>query len=311
MKLKLTLRHILLITLISVIYLFINGCKNDNEVELSEKDLEIQEIQKGVTAGNEDLNISFLLDLSDRINPEKYPNPTMDFYKRDAAYIKSVADLFYGHLRGKKLRLMNDNIQVFFDPEPMNSNINKISMGLKYSFTRKTTTLDKIEKVKAVYATTPIEIYELAIKDDDYVGSDTWKFFKSKVKDYCVEENHRNILVVLTDGYIYHKNKKIDHENLSTYLTPQTIREDKLNTTHWESIMNSDGYGFIPATTGLDNLEVLVLGINPDTKNPFEEDVIIKYWSDWFIAMGIKNYEIKTAGLPSNMEGLIKDFIIK
>lgn len=295
-----------------LISITIIGCKNDAENEDLELDeAALTEIVEKTNTGIENLNISFLLDLSDRINPEKYPNPTMDFYERDAAYIKSVSDAFYAHLRGKKVRLMNDNIQVFFDPEPLNPSINKMSSNLKYSFTRKTTTLGKIEEVKETYQTTPIEIYKLAIEDNKYVGSDTWKFFKSKVKDFCMEKEHRNILVVLTDGYIYHKNNKFKEANKSTYLTPQTIRENKLNNSNWESKMKEESYGFIPATSGLENLEVLVLGINPDTKNPFEEDVITKYWSDWLGAMGVKKYEIKTAGLPSNMDKVIKEFILK
>lgn len=291
---------------------FIISCKKDVEPEITEpSEVANEHLIEKTNTGNQNLNVSFLLDLSDRIDPEKYPNPAMDFYERDAAYINSVSAAFYAHLRSKKLRLMDDNIQVFFDPEPLNSGINKLSKNLKYSFVRKNTTLKKIEDVKDIYEKTPIEIYKLAIQDNKYVGSDTWKFFKSKVKDYCTEENHRNILVVLTDGYIYHKDSKINDGNKSTYLTPTTIRADGLNTIGWEKKMDDNGYGFIPATSGLDNLEVLVLGINPSVNNPFEEDVIIKYWSDWFDAMGVKKYEIKTAGLPANMDKVIKDFILK
>ncbi|PQJ33205.1 hypothetical protein BST92_10760 [Nonlabens arenilitoris] len=298
--------------LLFLLFILLTGCKNDSNIEdLDSLETNIVETVEKTNTGNQDINVSFLLDLSDRINPKKYPNPTMDFYERDAAYIRSVSTAFYSHLRGKKVRLMNDKIQVFFDPEPLNQRINKISSNLKFSFTRKTTTIEKIRDVRKVYDSMPVEIYKLAIADDKYIGSDTWKFFKTKVKDYCIEKDHRNILVVLTDGYIYHKDTKFKEENKSTYLTPQTIRAAGLNSSKWEEKFNDHGYGFIPAIEGLDNLEVLVLGINPDNKNPYEEDVIRKYWSEWFDAMGIKKYEIKTAGLPANMDKVIKDFILK
>ena len=58
-------------------------------------------------------------------------------------------------------------------------------------------------------------------------------------------------------------------------------------------------------------LVILVLGINADKKNPYEEDVIIKYWEDWFNDMKVKKYEIKTSALPSNMDKIIKEFILK
>ncbi len=258
-----------------------------------------------------DLNISFLLDLSDRIDPEKYPNETMEFYMRDAAYMQSVSEAFDAHLRTKKVRQMNDKMQVFFDPAPKNQNINSISNDLKYEVYRNTASLELLEEIKTTYATKPLEIYKLAIDDSKYVGSDTWKFFKNKVKDYCIDDAYRNILVVITDGYIYHKDSKIKDGNKTTYLTPQTIRSFGLNKSEWKDIMLEDEYGFIPATTDLENLEVLVLGINPDPKNPYEGDIIRAYWSEWLEAMGVKRYSIKNADLPSNMDGIIKEFILQ
>ena len=259
---------------------------------------------------SENLNISFLLDLSDRIDPTKYPNETMEFYMRDAAYIKSVSEALDTHLRRKKVRQMDDKMQVFFDPSPKNQNINTISNDLKYEVSRHTASLELLDGMKTTYATKPIEIYKLAIEDDKYVGSDTWKFFKNKVKDYCVDSTYRNILVVLTDGYIYHKDSKMTEGNKTTFLTPQTIRGFDLNQSDWKDRMTEDEYGFIPAATGLENLEVLVLGINPDPKNPYEGDVIKTYWSDWLDSMDVKRYSIKNADLPSNMDGIIKDFVL-
>lgn len=259
---------------------------------------------------SENLNISFLLDLSDRIDPTKYPNATMEFYMRDAAYIKSVSEAFDIHLRAKRVRQMNDKMQVFFDPSPKNQNINSISDNLKYEVTRKNASLEMLDNIASTYSTKPLEIYKLAIEDDKYVGSDTWKFFKNKVRDFCIDDSFRNILVVLTDGYIYHNDSKIKEENKTTYLTPQTIRSFGLNKSDWEDRMVEGEFGFIPATTNLGNLEVLVIGINPDSNNAYEEDVIKKYWSEWLDAMGVTTYRIKTADLPSNMDKIIKEFIL-
>ncbi|MBN4085041.1 hypothetical protein JYT89_01720 [Flavobacteriaceae bacterium AH-315-B10] len=282
-------------------------CANDSDKK--SKQSSKTTLTKGKSKFVKNLNISFLLDLSDRINPKKYPNESMEYYLRDVAYIKSVSETFDSHLRKKKVRQMNDRIQVFFDPEPQNQNINNISNDLRYSVSRDNASLELLDEIKSVYSTKPIEIYELAIKDNNYVGSNTWRFFKSKVKDFCIEEGYRNILIILTDGYIYHKDAKIKEGNLTSYLTPQDIRNFKLNTSNWNDKITNDNFGFIPKTDSLQKLEILVLGINPDKKNPYEEDVIIKYWSDWFNKMNVKRYEIKITDLPSNMDKLIKDFI--
>ncbi|PQJ80866.1 hypothetical protein [Polaribacter porphyrae] len=258
----------------------------------------------------QNLNISFLLDLSDRINPQKYPNESMEFYQRDIAYIKSVSEAFDTHLRNKRVRQMNDKIQLFFDPAPLNENINKISNQLKYNVYKDNINLELLDNIKETYTKKPIEIYDLAIKDNSYVGSDTWRFFKNKIKDFCIEDDHRNILVILTDGYIFHKNTQIKEDNYTSYLTPQIIRKFRLNSSNWEEKIEKEKYGFIPATDHLESLEILVLGINPDKKNSYEQDVIVKYWSNWFKSMKVIKYNIKSAGLPSNMDKIIKDFIL-
>lgn len=294
------------IVFISLVILNIACGGNDSKEvkETSKKDS--NEVVKKTDLNN--WNVSFLLDLSDRINPEKYPNESLDYYKRDVGYINSVAQVFSSHLGTKKNRSMNDKIQLYFDPEPLNSEINSISKKLKYHVTKGNVTLDLLDEIKNTYANSPIEIYNLAIEDGQYVGSDTWKFFKNKVKDYCVDEAYRNVLIILTDGYIYHESTKIREENLSTYITPETIRSNHLNDSKWKTKLDEGNFGFIPLDLDLSNLEILVIGINPDVKNPYEEDVIKAYWTTWFEKMNVKKFEIKNADLPSNMEKVIKDF---
>jgi len=86
---------------------------------------------------SENLNISILLDLSDRISPKKYPNKSMEFYLRDVGYINSVAEAFTNHVRAKKVRKVNDKMQLFFDPAPLNPEINALSKELKISVDQK------------------------------------------------------------------------------------------------------------------------------------------------------------------------------
>ncbi len=284
------------------------SCAEEKEKDI--KDLTVQEQAPSKKSGKENLNISLLLDLSDRIDTVKYHIPAMEQYQRDVSYIQSVANVYVGHMRHKKLRTLNDRIAVYFDPEPHNSEINKISKDLKFQVNRNNATLEIFDKIEAAYANKPRNIYELALEDGKYVGSDTWGFFRNKVKDYCIESDYRNILIILTDGYIYHEDNKRKDGNQTSYLTPQDIRAFGLNKTNWLEKINEKEYGFLPATQELKNLEVLVLGINPDSKNPYEEEVIRKYWSDWFDKMKVARYDIKATVLPSNMDKIIKDFIL-
>jgi hypothetical protein len=297
MKLNIKLTTILLISVIT------SSCKNDaadtNKGPIKTKDV------------SENLNISLLLDLSDRISPTKYPNPTMEYYLRDVGYINSVSEAFTEHIRSKKIIRAHDKIQLFFDPTPLNPEINKISQDLKIEINKGNVSKELIKNIKTTYGSNPLEIYNLAIKDGNYVGSDIWRFFKTKINDYCVEKEYRNILVILTDGYIYYKDTQMREGNLTTYLTPELINSNKLNSPEWNKKIMNQKLGFLKANNDLSNLEILVLGINPSPKNPYEEDILKTYWTNWFQTMKVKRFEIRNADLPSNMDKIIKNFISK
>ncbi len=298
-------KTIVALTLLTGIPLLCIKCKSEEKPKepVSTKGANTKE-------ASNNLNISILLDLSDRINPTKYPSKTMDFYKRDIGYIESVSTSFDSFLRSKKTRTLNDKISIFFEPAPLNEKINSLSESLKYHFTRDNTSKELLKEFVSKYKTIPQKFYELAITDDKYIGSDIWGFFKSKVDVFCMEENARNIVVVLTDGYIYHSNNKIQEDNYTSYLTPQTIRKNSLNKSSWKQKMDESKFGYLPTGKELSDVEVLVLGLNPSKSNPYELDVLKKYWSDWLENMGVKKYEIHQAFLPSNMDKVIEKFIM-
>lgn len=266
---------------------------------------------KGVDSitNNKNLNISILIDLSDRIDPEKYPNPSMEFYQRDLEYIKAIKTGFIDHVKSKKVIQLNDQMQIFFNPEPSDPEINDFAKQLKVSF-YKNTSKENIKLVDEKYTSLPDRIYQSAIQDKKYVGSDIWGFFKNKVKDYCIKDKHRNILFILTDGYMFHKDSKFSEGNKTSYLTPELVKSMKLNSSDFKTKIEDKDFGFIKANDNLDNLEVVILGINPEKGNPFEDEIIKIYWENWLKEMNIKKYQIKDADLPSNLEPLIKNTIL-
>jgi hypothetical protein len=287
----------------------LQSCKQDPKAEVVEEETIPVPVIK--TSSNDNLNISILIDLSDRINPEKYPSPAMEFYLRDIGYMESVAESFEWHVLNKKVIKIDDKIQVFIDPEPSDQSLNRKIGQLKTHFTRQNVNKDSILKVPEKYGNISRLIYNLAIEDNHYVGSNIWGFFKNKVDDYCIDEGYRNILVILTDGYIYHKDAKMEQGNRTSYIIPQSIKMNGLNKSDWQKRMDEKDFGFIVPEKDLSNLEVLVLGINPVKGSPYEEDVIRTYWGKWFDEMKVKNYEIKQADLPTHMDKIIQDFILK
>ena len=99
----------------------------------------------------------------------------------------------------------------------------------------------------------------------------------------------------------------------TSYLTPKSLGTLKLDRSDWKDIMAKKDFGFIPATIGLEDLEVLVIGIQSNNDdNPYAQDIIQTYWENWLLEMGVQksNLKIKNADIPSSIEKVIFDFIL-
>ena len=284
------------------------GCPPTNDSHERSENAESKQLRRIIK--NQKINLSIFLDVSDMIDPKKHPNETMDYYKRDIGYIEAIINAFQEHLSNARVAFMDDKVQLFIDPLPGSLTVNSIIDSLKVSFDRDTVTREGIDSLDVTYADLSERLYEQSIEDNNFIGSDIWGFFRRKVNDYCISDNHRNIVIIFTDGYIYHRDNLITDGNKSSYLTTARIRQLGLNNSNWENTFTENQCGFIINNQNLGNLEVLVLGINAYRGNPFEEDVIRAYWSDWLSGMGIEKYAIKTADLPSNLDGFIKEFIL-
>lgn len=287
-------------------------CKKDIKDEIKEKQTTIKsntlsKCPKFILDQKENnLNVSVLLDLSDRIEESKTK-------KKDSAYLTSLSKSFVAHIKSKKLILLEDRMQLFFNPEPSDEKINEIAKKLKVAFTKETSKA-LISETLSLYAESPSMLYDLAKADAEslggYPGSDIWRFFKDNVKDYSIDECHRNILVILTDGYMFYNKTVMKEGNRTSYITPKSLNKLKLNKSSWKDEMKKKDLGFIPANSGLNDLEVLVIGITShNDENAYAQYIIEAYWKQWFDEMGVKKYKIKNADISSSIEKVISDFI--
>lgn len=75
------------------------------------------------------LNITFLLDLSDRIEPSKYPN-TPEHWQRDMAIVNDFVEIFKNEIHNKGNLGMKGKMRVLFSPAPKDESINEIAKAL-------------------------------------------------------------------------------------------------------------------------------------------------------------------------------------
>lgn len=240
---------------------------------------------------NKPLNISIYLDLSDRLIREMTPSQK----DKDIQIVNYMAEILKNHSVGQKILPSRDRIKVFFYPSPNDSKISLLSNDLEMDLSKAQPAEKKmiLTEFQEKFATSLTQIYDATLQAENWIGSDIWGFFKKQVDTYCVREGSRNIIVILTDGYIYHAQNKVQQGDDYSYILPKTLSNPKS--------------GLIVSRTGLEDLEVLMLEVNP--VDPKQQDQMEKILQDWFSGMGVKKFYVGETDQPSNTKLIIDRFM--
>lgn len=270
--------------LITLIVPVMAGC-GSNESEQANAD--------GDVAGQSlPLNISVYLDLSDRLMRDLTPTQSV----RDIEIVDHLADLFSEDcIKNGKIINSKNHFQVFFYPAPNNSEIATLAKGLNVDLNKLPIQEKKVElkNMKERFNKNLTQIYEDAVSDGKFPGCDVWGFFSNKnVDNLCIRKGYRNILVILTDGYLYHEANKVKEGNSYSYVLPKTLADAKSS--------------LIVKRDGLDNLEILMLEINP--YQPTQRERLVAVLENWFESMGVKHFVVSETALPVNTENVIDAF---
>lgn len=294
--------------LLAILLLFIGGCSSsDSSFNSSESSGKTNSPQ------SQQLNITILCDLSDRIDVKKYPEKP-EHFERDLAIVKEVSNLFTKDMENKGAYSAKGKFKVIFSPKPQDPNINiwaeKLNVDLSSMNPKQKK--DVHDNISETFADNLGKIYNSALTNNKWLGSDIWRFFKNDVKDYCVDNNleYRNILIILTDGYIYHQDSKDKNGNRFAYILPELFDQFKLrNNPNWKEEIVKQDFGLISTRSDLENLEVLVLEVTPSINNKNDEDIIKAILSKWFEEMKVKRFAIFNSDLPEYTKQRVNDFM--
>lgn len=291
-----------------------NGCGND-QVAKEEASLNAKEKAAEIAKFGKQLNISILWDLSDRLDPAKQSlQPSQA--KRDIEVINSIVNIFKKDMDSKGAFMSKGKIKVFFTPNPNDININNLATKMDVDLTNTKEVKykkQKYDEMSADFENAATEIAKTAIKTSLWDGSDIFRFFKNDVKDFCLAQDtaYRNILVILTDGYIYHSQSIGRVDNKTEFILPSLLSQLKLrDNANFATVFKASNCGLISTRSDLNDLEILVLGVNSDANHKSDEDVINLYLSKWFTDMKVKRYAIKNTDIPANTSKRISDFIL-
>jgi len=248
---------------------------------------------------NKDINLTVFLDLSDRLAKAKTPSQM----ERDIAIVENLVDWFQGSTFGPQLLETKNCMKVFFYPAPEDPEINKWASDLLVDLS-KLTPGDKKKTLLGDQSGTPNmkirfdqtleKIYEKAIQEKKWIGCDVWDFFSSKkVDNQCIKDGFRNILVILSDGYFYHKNNLKQSGDAYSYINGNTL--------------TNPNSSLIAERNGLENLEVLIVEVSDD--DPAIRKRIEEVIGNWLTAMGVKHYDVVPTDLPINTKTAIENFL--
>ncbi len=258
--------------------------------------------RNGVSQTDKPLNISIYLDLSDRLKRDLTPSQK----ERDLAIVGHIADYFRAQTVGPKILQSKNNIKVFFYPAPNSSDIATLAEDLciditKFNGVEKRVVLDGDANqgkpsLKERFNKNLSAIYDKTLEANQWPGCDIWDFFSNKQVDaQCMREGFRNILIILTDGYLFDEKHKVQHDDSLSWVTASSLKNP--NT------------ALIVNRKGLDNLEVRILEVNPTDIN--HRDKLVSVLENWLKGMGVKeeNITVSQTDLPSNTQTIVDSFL--
>jgi hypothetical protein len=258
------------------------------------------------------LNITILLDLSNRIDTTANPsNP--QHYKRDIEIVQYFTEIFKKDMEAKGAFAAKGKVKVIFSPNPQDPEINNIASQLMIDLSKVSDNREKkriFDNISANFHDGLTRIYGKTLRTNEYIGSDIWRFFRNDVVDYCIDnEDNRNILVIVTDGYVYHPNSIERNNNRTAFLTRNEMSRNGLRDSNWEERFKEGDYGYITSRDDLNRLDVLVLEVAPTSGYQNDEYVLKAYWQKWLSEMNVNSYQIYSTDLPVYTKTRIDQFI--
>lgn len=247
------------------------------------------------------VNISVFLDLSDRLDSTRNGGFPVSQMARDAAIVGKLVDYFVETCVKHKISENKNHFQILFHPTPNTTDIASIAANLNVDMAKISNPGEKKRKLIAMkedFSKGLSVIYGQTLRAKTWLGSDIWGFFcnkNAKVDELCVRKGYRNIMVILTDGYIYYKdNRQSSGNSAYSYILPKLVD-------------NVPDLSLLAPRKGLGNLDVMMLEINPG--KPTRQAKLISILEKWLDDMGIKHYVVTETGMPSDTQTIIDNFL--
>ena len=260
-----------------------------------------------ISIEQQQLNLIVCYDLSDRIIQTSTPSHE----DKDIEIAMNLAKIFKKEMEAKGAFNAKGSMQIHLYPSPKNPDIailaNQLDVDLIGLDNKKKKNI--YDNIETDFQNSLRKIYSQTIETQDWIGSDIWGFFKSDI-DLYLKDNYRNVVVVITDGYIYHVNScNMQDKHRYAKITGGLLESEGLRnpSTYKAEIQNKD-FGLITTRNDLKNVEVLFLELDPNPKYP-DFDVMKIVLEKWCREMGIEKIGIYKSMMPNDTKKAIDKFL--
>lgn len=248
------------------------------------------------TEDSPQINMTILLDLSDRIKTGT-KGRFSDQCKYDTALVSYLADFFWTESGIKGPLLAEGKFRILFLPKQ--KGVEEFSLDMKaINPDQKRILFNSFKADVSKYLT---RLYDSASAAKMWPGADIWRFFKEDAS-IAVDQDptYRNILFVLTDGYLLDtfRLRRQPINNQFEYLTARLITEQKLRNIDWKRRIDSTGFGLRSTRSDLSALEVYFLEINSEPGHLDDNDILSYVIKNWLTAMGVKTKDVFPSASP-------------
>ena len=295
---------------------------------------------------NKNLNILISPDLSNRIT-KRYPKPLSD-----EVIISSLLDSYYPNIYKSMGRTIGqkDRLSILLTNPKLVNNYNIKMEQLEIDLS------EMSDNERIVYLTdstnaentyhNDIKEFESEVKNvykkatENSVGADIRNLLESQTNKSNVYEDadtikafgktvvtiNRNILILLTDGYMESGAKsKLSSGNKYYYLTQEVVNDFrkafyKSGESDIYTFFAKNNYGIVPIkNSALKNLEVLAIefydrSLSKESGSsrviPDDFEIMKLFWTDWMLKSGVKRFEVhENFSSISQSESVINSFI--
>lgn len=289
-------------------------------------------------------NVIITPDLSNRLQKPKSINDT----RIVGAVLEEVLPVVINH---KRKTHQKDRYQVSFISNKSITQYKIKTDDLRIGFDHFKGQLERIDYIKDIATPATLSgdrnkflsefdrIASAAAKAPD--GADIWTYFnkgidntllmnKIEKTEYAgrpIVNQHRNIMILLTDGYIEASmfgEKACATGNQCYYLSGERIKSfrnafKQSGMPSVKEFYDKNNYGIVPANNAnLKDLEVLVLQMEDRSLNnagnatvyPTDMEIMELFWSDWLEKSQVKRFELRpVVASDKEIEQIVSDFI--